>query len=162
VEILAGDLEAAERILREALDRLGKVHDRISTANAAWRLALVLLREGRIDEAEGLVEQSRKVDAGRFVHTWRCVLGATAAARRGESKRACELLDETDRSLESLRESGMHADVLLQSAEASAALGRMSDAGDRLRRAAGIAERLGYVVGHRRAEVKLADLGTPR
>jgi len=162
VEILAGDLEAAERILREALDRLGKVHDRISTANAAWRLALVLLREGRIDEAEGLVEQSRKVDAGRFVHTWRCVLGATAAARRGESKRACELLDETDRSLESLRESGMHADVLLQSAEASAALGRMSDAGDRLRRAAGIAERLGYVVGHRRAEAKLADLGTPR
>jgi hypothetical protein len=56
----------------------------------------------------------------------------------------------------------MHADVLLQSAEASAALGRMSDAGDRLRRAAGIAERLGYVVGLRRAETKLADLGTPR
>jgi DNA-binding SARP family transcriptional activator/tetratricopeptide (TPR) repeat protein len=151
VEILAGDLEAAERILREALDRLGKLRDRISTANVAWRLALVLLQKGLDDEAAALVEQFADVDAGRFVHAWRCVLGATVAARRGESERALELLDETDRSLETLQESGMHADILLQAADANAALGRTADAADRRRRASIIARRLGYVVAARRA-----------
>lgn len=161
VEFDAGDLQAAERILREALDRLGELKDRVSATNAAWRLALILLQEGRDDEAEGLLEQYDRVDAGRFVNTWRSVLGATVAARRGESERALELLDETDRSLESLQESGMHADVLLQSAEASTALGRTSDAAERLRLAAGIARRLGYVVAERRAEATLAELGAP-
>jgi len=162
VEILAGDLEAAERILREALDRLGGLHDRISAANAAWRLALVLLQDGRDDEAEILVEQSRDVDAGRFVHAWRCVLSATVAARRGEAERSLELLDAADRSLESLDESGMHADVFLQSAEALTALGRTADAADRLRRASGIAHRLGYIVAERRAEARLDELGAGR
>ena len=162
VEILAGDLEAAERILREAVDRLGRLHDRVSTANAAWRLALVLLHEGRNDEAEAFVEQSAEVDAGHFVHAWRGVLGATVAARRGESERALEALDEADRSLESLPKSGMHADVLLQAAQALTALGRTADAADRLRRAAGVAHRLGYVVAERRAEAKLAELAAGR
>jgi ATP/maltotriose-dependent transcriptional regulator MalT len=162
VEYLAGDLEAAERILREALDRLGSLHDRISTANAAWRLALLLLQDGRNDEAEALVEQSREVDAGRFVHAWRCVLGATVAARRGEAERSLELLDAADRSLESLEESGMHSDVFLQAAEALIALGLTADATDRLRRSAGIARRLGYVVAERRADARLAELGAGR
>jgi DNA-binding SARP family transcriptional activator len=162
VEILAGDLEAAERILREALARLGEIGDRVSTSNAAWRLALILLREGRDTEAEALVEQSGEVDAGRFVHAWRCVLGATVAARRGEAERGLELVGAADRSLESLDESGMHADLLLQSAEASAALGRTADAAERLRRAAGIAHRLGYVVAEGRAEERLAELAGGR
>jgi hypothetical protein len=53
----------------------------------------------------------------------------------------------------------MHADVFLQSAEALTALGRTADAADRLRRASGIAHRLGYVVAERRAEAGLAELG---
>ncbi|MGE5273595.1 MAG: BTAD domain-containing putative transcriptional regulator [Verrucomicrobiota bacterium] len=159
VEILAGDLEAAERILHEALDRLGRLHDRVSTANAAWRLALVLLREGRDDEAEALLEQYGEADAGRFVHAWRCVLGATVAARRGEAERSLELLHAAERSLEPLDESGMHVDAFLQAADALTSLGRTADAADRLRRSAGIARRLGYVVAERRAEAGLAELG---
>jgi DNA-binding SARP family transcriptional activator len=162
VEILAGDLDAAERILREALDRLGKLNDRISTANAAWRLALVLLENGRDDEAEALVEQSGEVNAGGFAHCWSCVLGATVAARRGEAERGLELLGAADRSLEALPESGMHADVLLQAAEASTELGRTDDATERLRHSRDIARRLGYVVAERRAEAMLAELDAGR
>jgi DNA-binding SARP family transcriptional activator len=154
VEILAGELEAAERILREALDRLGRLRDHVSTANAAWRLALVLLQQGRNDEAAALLAETGDADAGRFVHAWRCVLGATVAARRGEQERAHELLDETDRSLAALQESGMHADAHLQAAEAYAALGREDDAAARRLRAAEIARRLGYVVGERRAVMR--------
>ena len=58
-----------------------------------------------------------------------------------------------------LFESGMHADALLQAAEASELIGRTADAVDRLRRAAEIAERLGYVVAERAARERLAALG---
>jgi DNA-binding SARP family transcriptional activator len=161
VELLAGDLEAAERILREACDRLGKVQDRFSAVNAAWRLALVVLAAGRVDEAEALIERAGDVDAGNLVRAWRGTLGATVQARRGETQRALALLAAADRSLEALDETGMHADVLLQAAEALSTLGRTADAADRLRRARDIARRLGYVVGERRAEAKLAEPGVP-
>jgi DNA-binding SARP family transcriptional activator len=162
VEIVAGDLEAAERILRQACDRLEKVQDRFSAVNAAWRLALVVLAAGGNDEAEALIERAGDVDAGTLVQAWREVLGATIRARRGETQRALDLLAAADRSLEALDETGMHADVLLQAAEASTVLNRTADAADRLHRAARIARRLGYVVAARRADEKLAELATSR
>ena len=59
-------------------------------------------------------------------------------------------------------ESGMEADALLQGAEASELMGRTEDAVDRLRRAAEIARRLGYVVAERTARERLAALGNTR
>jgi tetratricopeptide (TPR) repeat protein len=158
VEILAGDLDAAERLLREALDRLEPLHDQFSAVNAAWRLALVLLRRGRDDEAGLLLEQASALDGGEYVHGWRCVLGAVLAARRGRREEAGGLLEESDRALDSLPESGTRADALLEGAGACELLGRTAEAAARLRRAADIARRLGYVVAGRVAAERLAGL----
>jgi tetratricopeptide (TPR) repeat protein len=159
VEIIAGDLEAAERFLRSGVAELEAVGDRFSAVNAAWRLALVLARTGRDDEAERFLERAADLDAGEFAEIWRLVLGATLAARRGESTKAEEQLRESDLFMSYLSESGMEADALLQGAEASELMGRTADAVDRLRRAAEIARRLGYVVAERTARERLAALG---
>ena len=159
VEIMAGDLDRAERFLRGGLAELEAVGDRFSAANAAWRLALVLLRRGQDGEAERFLERAAELETGEWVEVWRLVLGATLAARRGQSADAEELLRESESLMQRLFEVGMHADALLQAAEASELIGRTADAVDRLRRAAEIAGRLGYVVAERTARERLAALG---
>ena len=94
---------------------------------------------------------------GEFVGLWRTVLEATIAAREGESD-AEALLERADRDLERFTESGMLVDVILQTAEVSALLGRPDDTAARLRRAAALAERLGYVVALREATARLAEV----
>ena len=69
VEIIAGDLEAAERFLRSGLAELEAVGDRFSTVNAAWRLALVMTRTGQDDEAERFLERAADLDAGEFAES---------------------------------------------------------------------------------------------
>jgi len=162
VEILAGDLDAAERLLRESLDGLEAAGAHFGAVNAAWRLALVLVRQGRDEEAEPLLERAGSAYGGDFVEVWRLVLGATIAARRGENERAATLLEEGYRALEDLAQSGMAVDVLLQAAEASELIGRPDDASRRLRGAAELAERLGYVVGRRAATERLAAIEARR
>jgi DNA-binding SARP family transcriptional activator len=155
IEILAGDPETAERLLREALVGLDATGAQFASVNAAWRLALVLVRQGRDEEAEPLLEQAGTAYGGDFVRVWRLVLGATLAARQGRNDRAAALLEEADDALGDLAD-GMVVDVLLQAAEASELLGRRDDAAARLRRAAALAEHLGYVVGARAATERLA------
>ena len=158
VEILAGELDAAEQLLRKSLDGLEAAGAHFGAVNAAWRLALVLVRQGRDDEAEPLLERAGLAYGGDFVEVWRLVLGATIAARRGETERAAALLADGDSALDGLAESGVLVDVLLQAAEASELIGRHDDASARLRRAAELAERLGYVVGRRAATERLAAI----
>jgi hypothetical protein len=158
VEIIAGDLDAAERLLRAGLAEIDAAGDRFSAVNAAWRLALVLARRGQDDEAERVLERTADLDAGVWVEVWRLVLAATLAARRGQSTKAEELLRASESLMQGMLDSGLHADALLQGAETSELLGRTADAVDRLRRAAEIARRLGYVVAERTARERLAAL----
>jgi DNA-binding SARP family transcriptional activator/predicted ATPase len=162
VEIMAGDLDAAERFLRSGLAELDAVGDRFSAVNAAWRLALVLARRGQDSEAERCLERVAEFKVGEWVEVWRLVLGATLAARRGQCTKAEELLRESESLMQGLFEDGMHADALFQAAEASELMGRTADAVVRLGRAAEIARRLGYVVAERAALERLAALGEER
>ncbi|HET9674846.1 MAG TPA: BTAD domain-containing putative transcriptional regulator [Gaiellaceae bacterium] len=158
VEIMAGDLDRAERFLRGGLAELEAVGDQFSAANAAWRLALVLTRRGEDSEAERYLERAGELETGQWIEVWRLLLGATLAARRGRSENAEELLRESEPLMRRLFESGMHADALIQAAEASELIGRTADAVDRLRRASAIARRLGYVVAERTANERLAAI----
>lgn len=158
VEIIAGDLEAAEAILRDAIERLDALDDGFSMLNAAWRLALVLARRGREDEAAAFLARVDEVDAGLAVATWRDIVAATLAARKGEAESARRLLDRMDELL--MRSTAaLVADMLLQSADASELLGDRPGAVRHLERAASIAADLGYVVAERHARNRLASLG---
>jgi DNA-binding SARP family transcriptional activator len=158
VEFFAGDLDSAERLLRAGLAELDALGDRFSAVNAAWRLALILSRRGRDDEAETFLERAVEGHAGEWVDVWCVALAATLAARRGQTSKAEQLLRELDSLMQRLSQGGMHTDVLIQAAEASALIGRRPDAADRLRRAVESAQRLGYVVAERTARERLAAL----
>ncbi|MGZ8694813.1 MAG: ATP-binding protein, partial [Gaiellaceae bacterium] len=157
VEIIAGDLEAAEPILRRAIDRTGAVSDVFSMANAAWRLALVLVGQGRDDEAELYVERAGEADAGVVVKMWRQVIQATIEARRGNAERAAALLAEAEEPMLEAR-IGLTADLCVQAAEAAALAGLTAKAVAYLERAAAVAGPLGYTVTETRARERLAEL----
>lgn len=54
VELLAGDAESAEKVLRPALDLAVEIHDQDQAAQIAAQLSLLLSTRGAADEAEGL------------------------------------------------------------------------------------------------------------
>jgi tetratricopeptide (TPR) repeat protein len=162
IEIIAGELEAAERILRTGLAEVHAVGDRFSAVNAAWRLAFVLVQLGRDEEAESFLQQATAEDAGDYVEIWRLVLGATLAARRGETELGERLLAEAVSLIDDVYEIGLVAEALIQAAEASGLLGHTGDAVAHLERAAELAARLGYVVAERTARERLAATASRR
>ena len=153
VEVMAGDETAAERVFRDGFDALNALRDEHTAANVAWRLGLLLARQGRDDEAERFVRVAEDVRApGLWIDVWWRVVLALVAAHRGADARARERVAEARGLMAPVRESGMHADALLECAEALRAVGREDEAAALVAEAAGIAERLGYVVALRRAE----------
>ena len=153
VEMMAGDDTTAERVFRNGFDSVTALGDEGSAANIAWRLGLLLARQGRDDEAERFARIAERAQApGFWVDVWWRVVLALVEAHRGAAARAGRLVAEAGGRMASAPASGMHADVLLESAEALRATGRESAAAALVTEAAGIAERLGYVVARRRAE----------
>jgi DNA-binding SARP family transcriptional activator len=153
VEAMAGDDVAAERILRAGLVAVTAVGDEHSAMNVAWRLGLVLARQGRYDEAEPFVPIAQRAEhSGFWVDVWWRVVLALIEAHRGNRVRARELVEGARERMASVEESGMQADALLESAEALRTAGLEDEAANLVAEAAGIAQRLGYVVARRRAE----------
>ena len=153
VEAMAGNDAAAERILRNGFAAVTAGGDQYSTINVAWRLGLALARQGRYDEADTFVQAARRGEhRGFWVDVWWRIVLARVEAHRGADTRARELVEEARERMSAVQESGMHADALLEAAEALRAGAVDAEVGGLLVEAAGIAERLGYVVAQRRAE----------
>ena len=152
IESLAGDLAAAERVLREALDACAE------DTPSSWRCALassladVVCRRGRYEEALELTDAGRPAEAGdlRAQVAWRRVRG-TALAGTGAVAEGEALVREAIALLESTGDETARAEALLALAKVIAADGRAGEA----RRAAAEAERSferqGHVVGARDA-----------
>jgi tetratricopeptide (TPR) repeat protein len=152
VELLAGDDAAAERILRDGLAAVTAIRDEHSTKNVAWRLALVLTRQGRPDEAEPFVRIAQDPNQqGYWVDVWWRVVLARIEAQRDGVAEVTRLVEEARERMALVDESGMHADALLESAEALRAVGLEDEASALVAEAARIAGGLGYVVAARRA-----------
>jgi len=163
VEMLAGDDGAAEPVLRRGFDQVTDLGDRHSRANVAWRLGLVLARQGKDDEAERfarLAEQARP--RGLWVDVWWRVVLALVEAHRGRAAETAALVADARGLIAATTaaESRMEADALLESADALRAAGLQQEATELFADAAGIADRLGYVVALERAREAQRTLTT--
>src|SRR5262249_42756199 len=149
VEMLAGDDAAAERVLETGLDDVTALADQHSAANIAWRLALVLARQGRDDEAERFPRLAERAPSrGLWVDVWWRVVLALVEAHRGRPADAVDLIREARARIDAVgaRDSGMLADVLLEAAEVLRTSGHREEAAELIADAGTMAERLGYVI----------------
>jgi len=106
VEMLAGDVDAAEREARRAFDLLDAMGEKYLLSTVAGSLAQTLLeRDESLAEAEQLAERTRALATEADVGTqalWRCVkgriLGRRGAFAEAEAlvREGVRLLDETD------------------------------------------------------------------
>ena len=152
VETMAGDDAAAERILRAGYEAVTANVDMRTAMNVAWRLGLVLARQGKDEEAERFARIAERAQpSGLWIDVWWRVVLALVEAHRGAAERARQLVEDARTRMPSA-ESGMQADALLESAEALRAAGLHDEFAALVADARGIAERLGYVVAQRRAE----------
>jgi tetratricopeptide (TPR) repeat protein len=105
VEMLAGDLESAERELRRGYDLLVELGEKYLRSTLAGLLGQTLYAQGRYDEAETLAQEARELASEDDVETqavWRAVQ-SKLLARRGAVEEAealvrdaIELLEPTD------------------------------------------------------------------
>ena len=151
VEIMAGDLAAAEEVLRRGYEDVSAFSDTHSEANLAWRLALVLCGLGRDSEAEPFIRVAAESAPGLWVDIWWRVIQAGIEARRGDEDAARRLSDEARGLMWEGEKRGMQADALLELAGTARTLGDRATAAELVAAAEAIADHLGYTVTLERA-----------
>jgi class 3 adenylate cyclase/tetratricopeptide (TPR) repeat protein len=159
-ELIARDLERAERVLRrghEALLEMGDVGVRSTTDGV---LSDVLFLQGRHDEALALADGSGAIAAPDDLDSqprWRAAR-ARVLASRGETDEALELLDEARKLVEPIDFVELKAYVHEVHGEALARAGRTEDAAVAMEQAVAFYEQKGNVVSSGRLRTTLAEL----
>ncbi len=123
IELLAGDVEAAERELRASSEAFDEIGAATSATTHRALLAEVLTRLGRLDDAEELARRvaAEAPDEDRLANVlWRCTL-ARVRAREGSSGEAVELAAEARRLLADAEFPQLAVTALTAAAEAAAA-----------------------------------------
>jgi len=164
LEVRAGDLDAAEREYRNALESLQRLGERGRSTNLAAVLALVLLDQERPDEAEEYVTMSRELAAREDASGqafWR-IAAARLLAQRGETDDAIELADEAVSLLAPTEELLSRFELLLHQAEVLRFAGREADAAAAIEQAIELSERKRASGETRRARERLASLSSSR
>ncbi|HEX6868324.1 MAG TPA: adenylate/guanylate cyclase domain-containing protein [Candidatus Limnocylindrales bacterium] len=128
MEMLAGDLEAAEREMRRAVT----IHEEIGAtryvAMVRAHLAHVLIAQGRVDEAVAMIASARALEAGsgvRYEVYWRTA-AAKAAVRAGGDGADVEAVRLARDAVEIVGASlnlNLHAEALVMLAEVAEATG---------------------------------------
>ena len=130
VEMLAGDLDAAERIARDALTTLERMGERSYLSSAAALLAHALSGQGELDEAERFSHTSEETSAADDAFSqvlWRSAR-AKIRARRGELAEAEALAREAVALAERTDLLNTHGDTLADLGEVLALAGRPDEA----------------------------------
>jgi class 3 adenylate cyclase/tetratricopeptide (TPR) repeat protein len=159
VELLAGDLDAAERELRRDYATLDALGERYLRPTVAANLALIRCRQGDFDEAAhfaGIAEQLAADDDVESQALWRSAR-ALVLARDGDTRAAeasasaaVELLRRTDALVQI-------ADALIVQASVLDDLGRTDERATALREATSLYERKGNLVSERAARSALGE-----
>jgi class 3 adenylate cyclase len=148
IELLAGDLAAAESELRTDYRRLEEMGERNYISTTAGLLADVLYRQGRYDESAefaGICEHLASPDDVASQFLWRCVRGKLEA-RQGAIDEAESLLSAAMALVETSDELDLQGSGLLDFAEVRERAGAPADAAALTERAAGLFERKGNTV----------------
>jgi class 3 adenylate cyclase/tetratricopeptide (TPR) repeat protein len=153
IELLAGDLTAAESELRTDYRRLEEMGERNYISTTAGLLADVLYRQGRYDESAefaGICEHLASPDDVGSQFLWRCARGKLSA-RQGAIDEAEALLSAATALIETSDQIDWQGSGLLDFAEVRELAGAPADAADLSEQAAMLFERKGNVVSALRA-----------
>ncbi|GIU95468.1 MAG: guanylate cyclase [Gaiellaceae bacterium] len=145
IELLGGELEAAERVLRDAHARLEAIGEKYLLSTVGGLLGQTLCRLGRDEEAEPFARQAMELATDDDVDTqtlWRSLQGKLLA-RRGEVAEGERLVREAVALLEPTDALLFHYDALLDLAEVQLAARREEEAGATIAAAIALAERKG-------------------
>jgi tetratricopeptide (TPR) repeat protein len=160
LEILAGDAEAAERILRAGYDTLEQLGAKTDLVVVGYYLARALCMQGQYDETERLTLSIEEWDptAPVEVATARGTR-AKAVARLGRTdegerlaREAVALIDRTDFPID-------RADARMDLADVLLLAGRPDEAAQVLEEALQLHKQKGNLVSAERTRVQLAELG---
>lgn len=158
IELLAGDVPAAERAFREAYATLERIQDWGHLTSVAPLLALALLAQGRVDEAKSPLELTSRwiIDDDSDAQISFLRARAKLAALEDDpteaqtlARRAVERASEGD-------DPDAHAGALVDLADALELGGLSDDATAARRDALALYERKGNVVAAERVRVRLA------
>ncbi len=161
VEMLAGDLEAAEAELRHDYEALARIGERAYLATTAAWLAQVMVQTGRLVEAETFSRISEDAALPDDVETqviWRAALGK-ARALAGERDEAVALLGEALALVERTEQPDAQGMVLLDFARVHEASGSPGEATSLALRARALFEAKGNLVSATSADELLARVG---
>jgi tetratricopeptide (TPR) repeat protein len=140
VEMLAGDLDAAERELRQDYAALEAMGERYALSTIAGLLGKVVYLRGDADEALRLSVAGEQLSSGDDIQSqalWRSVR-AMALARQAEVEAADALSAEAVAILAATQAPFHHADALVDRAEVLTIAGRPGEADAVLRQAANL------------------------
>jgi len=161
IEVMAGDLDAAERQLRWGYEQLERVGETEVRSTAAAVLAQVLYDQGRDDEAEEFALTSQELAAADDVYSqllWRSALGKVRARRDGDVK-ARSLAEEAVRLAAATDSFSFHGWALLDLARVDALLSGDAPPAELVAEATALFRRKEDAVSLRRAALQFAEAG---
>ncbi|HET6656393.1 MAG TPA: adenylate/guanylate cyclase domain-containing protein [Gaiellaceae bacterium] len=160
IELMEGDPVAAERELRSGVELMEEIGDRSRAASLIPLLADALTDQGRIDEAEQLLDAAREAAPkdDPNAEAFRRTAEARVLVRRGAFDEAVRLANEGIAMARRTQELLTLPDLLVYQAEVLQMAGQPAAAEAALREAADAAARKGSLGYVRRVDERLAAL----
>jgi len=160
IGLLSNDLSSAEQALQRGFDVLGTMGGVGPRANVAAWLARVLLRQGRLDEAERMTRQCEECAATKQADAqakWRSIR-SVVLARRGQREEAETLIKEALDLADATDQPDTRAEVHIDHAEVLRLSGRKPEAIRELKRAEDLYEQKGNLAAIKRVSSLLVAL----
>jgi class 3 adenylate cyclase len=163
LEEMAGDIESAERLLREGYDRLSDLGEKGYLSTVAGRLARCVALRGGLEEADELARVSEETSATDDTYSqtsWRQAR-ALVHAKRDEADPALALALEAVSLAETSDSCDLRACALEDLSDCLRLAGRIDAAADTLGRAISVWDRKGATFPAERLRTKRAELTAP-